>query len=282
MTQEKTQEELEKEAGYTATDQMVVSAARQIKNDDVVYVGVGLPMLASLFAKNSHAPDCNIVIENGTIRSYIFALPRATDSLQVHYQSDQLTGLANVNYLGQSGHINIGFMGAGQVDRYGNCNDTAIGDYHNPVHRWPGSGGGNDVMSFCKATTIILRQSKQRFPERVDFVTCPGYLDGKPGRREEIGLPAGNGPVAVITNLGIYGFENGEMILKSIHSGVGVTVDKVKDEVGWDLKISPDLTDTVPPSEEEMRIFREKVDPEGVWQGGRRNMGGPPPPQQQR
>ena len=270
MTQEKTQEEIEKEAGYTATDQMVISAARQIKNDDVVYVGVGLPMLASLFAKNSHAPDCNIVIENGTIRNFIFDLPRATDSLPVHYLADQLTGLANVNYLGQSGYINIGFLGAGQVDRYGNCNDTSIGDYYNPVHRWPGSGGGNDVMSFCKATTVILRQSKQRFPEKVDFNTCPGYLDGKPGQREAIGLPGDNGPAAVITNLGIYGFDNGEMILKSVHAGVGVTVDKVKGEIGWDLKVSPDLKDTDPPTKEELDIFRNKVDPEGIWQGGRR------------
>ena len=221
-------------------------------------------------AKNSHAPDCNIVIENGTVRSYIFALPRATDSLQVHYQADQLTGLSYVNFLGQAGHINIGFMGGGQVDRYGNVNDTAIGDYYNPVHRWPGSGGGNDVMSFCKATTIILRQSKQRFPEHVDFNTCPGYLNGKPGEREAIGLPADTGPVTVITNLGIYGFENGEMILESVHGGVGVTVDKARAEVGWDLKVSPKVGTTAPPTEEEMRIFQEKVDPERVWQGGRR------------
>ena len=264
MTQE------EKEAGYRSTDQMVVSAARQIKDDDVIYVGVGLPILASLLAKNTHAPNCVIVIQTGIVRTSLFPLPMAADTLGSQSFADQLTSLAYVNYLGQAGHMTMGFIGAGQIDKYGNCNDTAIGDYYNPVHRWPGSGGGTDVMSFCHRTTIILRQSKKRFPPKVDFITCPGYLDGKPGQREEAGMPPNTGPATVITNLGIYTFENREMVLKSIHSGVGVTVDDIKAEVGWDIKISPDLEDTVPPTEEELRIFREQVDPGRTWVGGRR------------
>ncbi len=272
-----TQEEMQKEKGYTDTDQMVVSAARQVQNTDVVYVGVGLPMLASLLAKHSHAPDCVIIIENGIVRSNLFPQPRATDTLGSQSFADQLTSLAYVNYLGQAGYITMGFLGAGQVDRYGNCNDTVIGDYHNPVHRWPGSGGGNDVMSFCGRTTVILRQSKQRFPEKVDFITCPGYLDGTPGQREALGIRGGTGPASIITNLGVYEFKNGEMVLTSVHSDAGVTVDQVKEAVGWDLKISPNLTDTKPPTKEEMRIFKEKVDPEGNWVGGRRAFMQPPP-----
>jgi glutaconate CoA-transferase subunit B len=257
---------------YEAGDQMIISASRQIKDYEVVYVGVGLPMVTAMMAKHTHAPNCTIVIENGTVRSTLFPLPAATETLGVHKMADVLTSLFYVNCLGQAGYIDLGFLGAGQVDRYGNINDTCVGDYRNPVLRWPGSGGANDVMSICKRTVIIVRQSRRRFPEHVDFITCPGYLGGKPGQREETGLIPGTGPAAVITNLGYYEFEDGEMVLKSIHAGVGVTLDQVKAEVGWDLKVSPDLKETEPPTEEELRIFREDVDPEKIWIGGRRAM----------
>ena len=261
-----------KDAGYTAQDQMIVSAARQIKNDDIVYVGVGLPMLSAMFAKHNHAPDCVIVIQNGTVRSTLFPLPGATDTLGTQTMSDQLTSLFYVDCLAQAGFITTGFLGAGQVDRYGNLNDTAVGDYRNPVHRWPGSGGANDVMSFCKRTIVILRQSKRRFLEHVDFITCPGYLDGKPGQREEVGLPPNTGPSAVITDLGLYVFEDREMVLKSIHSGVGVTLEQAKAEISWDIKLASDFGDTEPPTNEELRVFREKVDPQGLWSAGRRRL----------
>jgi len=257
---------------YTTSDQMVISAAKQIKNNEVVYVGVGLPMVAAMFAKHTHAPDCTIVIENGTVRSNLFPLPGATDTLGTQTMSDQLTSLFYVDCLGQAGFINAGFLGAGQIDMHGNLNDTAVGDYRNPILRWPGSGGANDVISFCKRTIVILRQSKRRFLEKVDFITCPGYLDGKPGRREELGMLHDTGPVSVITDLGIYEFVDREMVLKSIHTDAGVTLDKVKAEVSWDLKVSSKLEDTVPPTEEEMRIFREKVDTQGFWVGGKRRM----------
>jgi glutaconate CoA-transferase subunit B len=116
-------------------------------------------------------------------------------------------------------------------------------------------------MSFCDRTCVILNQTRQRFPERVEFNTCPGYLDGKPGRREEFGLRAGTGPVAVISDLGCYEFENGEMVLKTIHTACGVTLDKVKAETGWDLKVSSDLKDTPVPTPEELAILRDTAAP---------------------
>lgn len=256
--------------GNSDTNQMVVSAARLIRDDDVCYVGVGLPTLACLLAKHTHAPNLTVLTENGVVRTGLFPLPRATDTLSMQTLADQLSGLFYVSCLGQAGFVTIGFLGAGQIDRFGNANDTAAGDYLQPTHRWPGSGGGNDVVSFCRRTIYILRQSKRRFPEHVDFITCPGYLDGRPGRREELGLRAGTGPTAVITNLGVYGFEDGEIVLKSIHAQAGVTLAQVKTEVGWDLKVSPDLCETEPPRDEEMRILREQVDPAGLWAGGRR------------
>ena len=250
-----------KEAGYTAAEQMVVSAARQIRDTDIVYVGVGLPMGAGLLAKLTHAPNCTIIIENGIVRANLFPLPRATDTLGSQAFADQLSGLAYVMCLGQAGHITTGFLGAGQVDRFGNANDTVVGDYRHPIHRWPGSGGGNDIMSFCDRTIVMLEQDKRRFLEKVDFNTCPGYFDGKPGRREEIGLRANTGPSAVITDLGEYVFENREMVLTSVHTGVGITLEKVKAETAWDLKVSKNLKDTVPPTAEELRLYREKILP---------------------
>ena len=249
----------DKTASYTAAEQTVVSAARQIRDGDIIYVGVGLPMQAVLLAKHMHAPNCTIVLENGIVRSDVFPLPFGTDTLGSQSYSDQLSGLFHVMCLGQAGHISNGFLGAGQIDRYGNVNDTCAGDYLNPTHRWPGSGGGNDIMSFCDKTIVVLEQSKRRFPERVDFNTCPGYFDGRPGKREEAGLRPNTGPCTVITDLAEYTFVDRELTLRSVHTGVGVTLEKVKAEVGWDIKISPDLSDTEPPDQEELRILRESI-----------------------
>jgi glutaconate CoA-transferase, subunit B len=246
---------------YDANDQMIVSAAHLIRNGEASYIGVGLPMVAALLAKRTHAAKATIVIENGIVRTEEFELPQGTDTLGTQFRADKLAGLSYISYLGQAGFISLGFIGAGQIDRYGNVNDTVIGDYHNPVHRFPGSGGANDVVTFCQRTCIILNQSKRRFPERVDFNTCPGYFDGKPGRREALGMRKGTGPVAVVTDLGCYEFENGEMILTSVHAGCGITVDKVKAETGWDLKISPKLKETIPPTAEEIEILRTVAAP---------------------
>jgi acyl CoA:acetate/3-ketoacid CoA transferase beta subunit len=263
-----TQENNEKR--YSATDQMIIEAARHIKDNETVYVGVGLPMVSAMFAKHTHAPDVTVVIENGTVRSNIFPLPGATDTLGTQTWSDLLTSLFYVDCLGQAGFIDAGFLGAGQVDKFGNLNDTVVGDYRNPIHRWPGSGGANDVISFCKRTIVVLNQTKRRFVDKVDFITCPGYLDGKPGQRESVGLPPGTGPVAVVTDLGVYEFVDNEMVLTSVHTDAGVTIEQVKAEVSWDLKVSPNCRETVPPTDEELRIFREQVDPQGIWAGGRR------------
>jgi len=258
------------EEKYSAADQMVVAGAHQIRPDDVIYVGLGLPFLSTLLAKYTHAPNSTIIIENGIVRSTGFDMPRATDTLGSQFMSDQLSGLFYVNTLAQSGYITTGFIGAGQVDRYGNVNDTCVGDYRNPVHRWAGSGGATDVMSFCQRTITMLRQNRRRFPEKVDFITCPGYLDGIKGQREKAGIRPGTGPSMVITDLACYTFENGEMVVKSVHSGVGVTLEQVKAEVGWDIKVAADIKDTVPPTDEEIKILRERVDPKRIWVGGKR------------
>ena len=249
------------ELSFDTNDQMIVAAARLIRDNEAAYVGVGLPMIAGLLAKRTHAPNGTIVIENGIVTNAEFELPAGTDTVGSQYWADKLTSLNYISFLGQAGFINLGFIGAGQIDRYGNVNDTVIGDYHDPIHRFPGSGGANDVMTFCDRTCIMLNQSKRRFPERVEFNTCPGFFDGKPGQREALGIRPGTGPVAVVSDLGVYGFEAGEMVLQTIHTDCGVTLDKVKEETGWDLKISPDLKDTTVPTAEELRITREIMAP---------------------
>lgn len=251
-----------KEARYSAGEQMIISSARLITDDDVVYVGVGVPMVATLLAKYTHAPNCITITENGVVRVTKFPMNESTD---VQTMADQLPGMFYVNCLAQAGYIKTGFLGAGQIDRYGNINTTAVGDFYKPEHRWNGSGGGNDVISFCHRTIVTIRQSKRRFPEKVDFITSPGYLDGKPGQREKTGLPPNTGPSVVISNLGIYAFQGGEMVLTSIHGDLGVTLDQVKAEVGWDIKIAHNLTDTEPPTEEELRLLREEVDPQRIF-----------------
>ncbi|MEE8418852.1 MAG: CoA-transferase [Dehalococcoidales bacterium] len=259
-----------KSPGYSAADQMVVSAARRINDGDVVYVGTGLPVMATYLAGYMHAPRCVVILEVGIIRTSPGLLSRSIETLETQTMSDSLSDLFYVSSMAQHGFFDLGFMGAGQVDRYGNVNDTGIGDYYNPTHRWLGCGGANDLVSCCPKTIIILRQSKQRFPERVDFNTCPGYLDGTPGAREAAGLPPNTGPSMVITNLGIYEFENGEMVLTSIHADAGVTLEQVKAEVGWDLKVSSQLEETKPPTEEELFTLRTKVDPDGLYVDGKR------------
>jgi acyl CoA:acetate/3-ketoacid CoA transferase beta subunit len=255
--------------GYTATGQMVVSAAREIKEGDIIYVGVGLPTLATWLAKFTHAPNCTVVHEVGIIRTTPSPLGQFQDALPVQTMSDSLAGLFYVNALAQRGFVNAGFIGAGQIDRYGNVNDTAAGNYLKPVHRWPGSGGANDVMSFCKRVSIIMKQNKRRFPEKVDFVTCPGYLDGDPEQRLEHGLLPNTGPSMVITDMGIYTFEEREMTLNAFHADLGITLQDVKAEIGWDIKISQDLRESEPPGREELSVLREKVDPGKIFVDGK-------------
>ncbi|MBW1799579.1 MAG: hypothetical protein JRJ85_02510, partial [Deltaproteobacteria bacterium] len=209
------------------------------------------------------------VQEVGIIRTTPCPLAQFQDSLPVQAMSDSLAGLFYVNTLAQRGLVNVGFLGAGQVDRYGNVNDTVVGDYFKPTHRWNGSGGANDVMSFCNKVIIILKQSRRRFPEKVDFITCPGYLDGQPGRREALGLIPDTGPYMVISDMGIYTFVNREMTLRSIHADIGITVEDIRSETGWEITLSPDLKETDPPTDEELDILRHKVDPHHIFVDGK-------------
>jgi len=257
------------QTGYTIKEQMIVSAAREIQDNDIIYAGVGLPNVAVLLAKFSHAPNATIVFETGIIRTEPCVLGLGVDILPAQYLSDMLTDVLYVNSLAQRGFFTLGFLGGGQVDRYGNINSTCTGDYSMPSLRFPGSGGGCDIASLCKNVIITIEQKKYRFPERVDFISAPGYLDGRPGSRENAGLLPGTGPTKVVTNLGTYSFQGGEMVLESIHSRAGVTLEDVRANTGWDIRVSGNLKETVPPTEEELVLLRNRVDPEQKFIKGR-------------
>jgi acyl CoA:acetate/3-ketoacid CoA transferase beta subunit len=237
---------------------MYVCGAREIQDRDVIFAGIGQPMPATWLARLTHAPNAVVVHENGIVTTT--PCPKQMSGVTINIQDGfWLTSAIAVSNVAAHGWCNKGIIGAGQVDRYGNVNSTAVGDYHNPVHRWPGSGGGNDVSSFCPNVIIILEQSRRRFVEKVDFNTSPGYFNGKPGERQEYGLPAITGPGSCVTNMGTYIFVDGEMVLKTYHGDLGITIDDIRAATGWDLKVAADVKITEPPSEDYLRMLREQV-----------------------
>ena len=243
---------------FTANELMVCQAARQLQNGDVVFVGIGLPNLACNLALRLHAPQLVLVYESGAVGAEPKRLPISigdpslvTDSLMVCSMFDVFSF-----YL-QGGLIDVGFLQGVQIDRFGNLNTTVIGDYGHPKVRLPGSGGACEIAILAKRIFVITPQSKRSFPERVDFITSPGFIDGGETRRK-LGMP-GTGPSRVITNLGSYEFIDGEMELISLNPGC--SLEQVRENTGWDVRISSDLTTSTAPTSEELRILREELDP---------------------
>ncbi len=243
---------------YSASELMVAAAARMLADGEVTFVGIGLPNLACNLARRMHAPNLVLIYESGAVGASPDRLPISigdpalvTDSLSVCSMYDIFN-----NYL-QGGRIDVGFLQGAQIDRFGNLNTTVVGDYDAPSVRLPGSGGACEIAILAKKVLVIAPQSKRSFPERVDFVTSPGFLNG-PGRRAVLGMPGG-GPAAVITNLGCYGFVDGEMTLESLHPGC--SIDEVRANIGWDVRIADRIDDTPAPTGEELRIIREELDP---------------------
>lgn len=250
---------------YTQAELMVTAAAHEIADEEVVFVGMRLPLLGFQLAKNTHAPNAIGVFELGIIRDKHAPEPILTmGDLPNLYESQWLSDTADIMALLQRGLVDVSFIGGAQVDRYGNLNTTYIGGPDKPKIRLPGSGGACDLASLAKRHIIIMSHEKRRFVPRVDYITSPGYGEGK-GWRQSVGLPRG-GPAAVITTLGVLRFdpETCEMILVSIHPGV--TVEEVIDNTGWKLKISSDLKVTPEPSPTELTMLR-KFDPGGFWTG---------------
>lgn len=252
-------------ADYTLAEMMIVASARALAGKRVVFVGVGLPNIACNLARRTVAPDLELVYEAGVFGSRPARLPLSIGDPTLVSGSILVCSMADLFlYYLQGGWIEVAFVGAAQIDRFGNINTTVIGDYHQPKVRLPGSGGACEIAIHAKQLFVIVRLGRRTFVERIDFCTSAGHLTGKPGERLALGIP-GMGPQLVVTDKAIFTFdqEAGEMILASVHPGV--CVEEVQAEVGWPLRVAPRLEVTEPPSVEELRLIREELDPAGIY-----------------
>jgi len=248
---------------YTLTELSSCVASNILEDNQSVFVGTGCPLVATMLAQRTHAPNLLIIFEAGGMGPQIPELPISVGDSRTFYKAIAASSMHDVMSAGQAGYIDYGFLGAAAIDAYGNLNTTVIGDWKSPKVRLPGSGGANDVGSFCWRTIYNLRnQSKRTFVKELDFITTPGWLDG-PGRREEAGLPAGCGPYRVITQLGVYGFDEATKRLKLVSIHPGVTLDEIQDNSDFEILIPEEVQVTITPTEEERRILRE-IDPTGM------------------
>jgi len=227
-----------------------------------VLVGTGLPIIAAMLARRTHAPQLLIIFEAGGIGPQVPVLPISVGDSRTFHRAAAASSMHDVMSLLQNGYVDYGFLGAAAIDAYGNINTTVFGDWKRPKARLPGSGGANDAGSLCWRTIIIMRQERDRFVEELPFRTTPGYLTG-PGAREAAGLPPGTGPYRVITQLGVYGFDEDSCRMMLLATHPGVSVSDVKASSGFELVIPKDVGTTEPPSAEIRRMLRE-IDPAGL------------------
>jgi glutaconate CoA-transferase subunit B len=248
---------------YNPTELMACVASRVLEDGKSVFVGTGLPIIATMLAQRIHAPNLLVVFEAGGIGPQIPTIPISVGDSRTFYKACMAASMDYAMGMAQQGLVDYGFLGAAQIDKYGNLNTTVIGNYEKPKARLPGSGGANDLGSLCGKTITLMRHDKLRFVDKLDFLTTPGYLNG-PGSREKAGLPKDTGPYRVITQLAVMGFhpETKEMTLLSVHPGV--TVDEVLDNTGFKLLVGGDVTVTNPPTDTELRLLRREIDPAGI------------------
>ena len=252
---------------FSKAEMMIVAAARALEGQRVCFVGVGLPNIAVNLAQRTVAPELEMVYEAGVFGARPARLPLSIGDPTIVTGSTAVVSMLELfGYYLQGGLIDVGFLGAAQIDRFGNINTTVIGDYKHPTTRLPGSGGACEIAINARQVFVIMRQSTRSFVERIDFRTSPGNLGGaeQAERIRRKGGWLGRGPSVVVTDLGIYHFdESGEMRLDSLHPGA--TVEAVRASIGWDIKVAKALATTEPPSHEELRLVREELDPGGAY-----------------
>jgi glutaconate CoA-transferase subunit B len=256
------------EAGtFSKNEMMIVAAARELAGPRVCFVGGGLPNIAVYHAQRTVSPDMELVYESGVFGARPQRLPLSIGDPTIVTGATAVTSMYELfSFYLQGGLIDVGFLGAAQIDRFGNLNSTVIGDYDAPATRLPGSGGACEIAINARQVFVIMRQSKRSFVEEIDFRTSPGNLGGAEQseriRREQGWL--GRGPSVVVTDLAVWHFDDdGEMRIVSLHPGV--TIDRVRDMVGWEPKVAPSLATTPAPSADELRLIREELDPGGAY-----------------
>jgi len=254
-------------AGFTKTEMMIVAAARELAGQRVCFVGVGLPNIAVNLAQRTVAPELQLVYEAGAFGARPARLPLSIGDPTIVTGSTATMSMWELFafYL-QGGLVDVGFLGAAQIDRFGNINTTVIGSYERPTTRLPGSGGACEIAINARQVFVIMRQSRRSFVERIDFRTSPGNLGGAE-QAEQIrraGGWNGRGPSVVVTDLAIWHFdESGEMRLDSLHPGT--SLDELRATIGWEPKVAERLATTPEPTAEELRLIRDELDPEGAY-----------------
>jgi glutaconate CoA-transferase subunit B len=249
---------------YTLTELMAVTAAREIRDGEVVFAGTGLPMLGAMLAQRTHAARCCIIFQAGTVASQLAHLPMSVGDPRAMRQAAMAAGLIEVfSYILQGGRVDVGFLSGAQIDCYGNINSTSIGaDPRRPTVRFSGSGGACDIACLAKRTVVIALHEKRRFPQKVDYVTSPGWLAGGDSR-SRAGLVRG-GPSVIVTTKAVMRFrpDSRTMYLASYHPGLSARA--VAEDTGFPLDITQ-AVETPIPTADELRVLREVVDPERVF-----------------
>jgi glutaconate CoA-transferase, subunit B len=248
---------------YSSAELMIINAARLLHDGDVVLVGVGQPNLACNLARRTHAPDLVMIYEAGVIGAQPARLPLSIGDPTLVSGATGVCSMYDLFafYL-QRGFVDVGFMGGAQIDRFGNINATVIGAYAQPKVRLPGSGGSKEIAAWASRCILLTPHQKRRFPEKVDFQTSAGFMQG--GRSRQAAGLRGAGPQAVVTDLGILEpDESGELRLAALHPGA--SVEQAQANTGWSLKIADSLRKTEPPSAVEIHILHDELDPDGIY-----------------
>jgi glutaconate CoA-transferase subunit B len=250
--------------GFSKNEIMIAASARLLAGATNCFVGVGLPNIVCNLAQRTVAPALQLIYESGVYGARPARLPLSIGDPTLATGSTAITSMYELFafYL-QRGLVDAAFLGGAQIDRFGNLNTTVIGEYAHPKVRLPGSGGACEIAIHARRVLVIMRQAPRSFVERLDFRTSPGH-SGDPAHDAARGW-TGSGPTGVVTDMGTFGFDDGtgEMTLRSMHPGV--SLDDVRASMGWEPRIAADLGETVPPSEEELRLIREELDPGGVY-----------------
>jgi len=251
---------------YTSAELLTINAARLLRDGDVVFVGVGLPNLACNLARRTHAPNMVMIYEAGVIGAQPARLPLSIGDPTLVSGALAVCSMYDIFafYL-QRGNVDVGFLGGAQIDRFGNINATVIGAYDHPKVRLPGSGGSMEIAAWANRCYVLTPHQKRRFPEKLDFRTSAGFLEGRSVR--QAAHLRGGGPQAIVTDLGILEpDESGELVLTALHPGA--SVEQAQANTGWELRVVPAPRLTLPPTAEELGILRTELDPQGIYLKG--------------
>ncbi len=248
---------------YSPMELMICVAARNLEDGATVVVGTGGPCAAAMLAQKTGAPNLTIMFEAGGISPQMPTMPISVGDSRTTYRAVKTSSMPDIMETCQRGMVDYAFLGGAQIDMYGNINSTMIGDDHaKPKVRFPGSGGANDLASLCWRTMMMTPQDARRFTDKPDFITSPGYLKGGTSRYDA-GLPEDSGPYRIITNMAIMGFDEETKWMKVLSVNPGYSRQDIQENCGFELMWADNPVETEPPSEEELRLLREEVDPLG-------------------